>query len=113
LGREQIRAMSAAIDGASAGQRAALDTFVKHARGYVELLRQHITKEDHCLFPMADHRLSAEDQDALLASFAATERDDMGEGTHERYLALAQKLAERFHVAPRSVGIAHACCGHR
>ncbi len=70
LGRAAVRGMADAIDAAAAGDSAALDGFVTHARTFVTLLREHIQKEDHCLFAMADQALSADDQQTLLAQFA-------------------------------------------
>jgi hypothetical protein len=42
---------------------------------------------------MADQVLGEEDQSALVADFERVERDEIGEGTHERYAALARELA--------------------
>ena len=46
--------MADAIEGAAAGSSEAVTRFITHAQGYVGLLRQHIEKEDHCLFAMAN-----------------------------------------------------------
>ena len=107
-GRKHIRSMREALS--AADQNAALREFACHAHGYVDLLRQHIFKEDQRLFPMANHVLSAEDQARLLDRFAHVENHEMHEGTHEKYLELANSLAERFHVVR---GNRSACgCGH-
>jgi hemerythrin-like domain-containing protein len=60
---------------------------------YAGLLRQHISKEDNILYPMADRVFSEEDQAALAADFERVERDEIGEGVHQRYEALARELA--------------------
>lgn len=107
-GRQHIRAMREAL--AAAGQESALREFARHAHGYVDLLRQHIFKEDQRLFPMANQVFSAEDQARLLDRFAHVENHEMHEGTHEKYLELADELAKRFHVPG---GSGAACgCGH-
>jgi len=116
-GRMHLRAMDEAIDGASGGDSAALKNFVKHGRAYVDLLRQHIQKEDHCLFPMAEEALSAGDEKKLLAAFEKMEEKDMGAGTHEKYLQLADGLAERLGVPRAAAPGAHGqracgCGGH-
>lgn len=112
-GRGHIRAMDDAIEQAAAGDATAVAQFCEHAVGYVELLREHISKEDHCLFGMADRAFNAEDQAALLAKFEHVEAHDMGEGTHQRFLELANRLADRFHVARAQAPACHACgCGH-
>jgi hemerythrin-like domain-containing protein len=110
-GRSHVRGMDEAIQRASEGDRAALDDFARHAQGYLELLREHINKEDHCLFAMANQAFSDEDQNALLKLFEHVEAEEMGLGTHQRYLAIANSLAQRYHVPLAASG--PACgCGH-
>jgi hemerythrin-like domain-containing protein len=111
-GRAHIRAMDQAIDGAAAGDREAVGHFVTHARGYTELLRQHIAKEDHCLFSMANQALSAAEQTALLDAFEHVEHHDMGPGTHERFLKLADSLAAHCGITAVAKGQCSTCCGH-
>ncbi len=83
------------------------------ARPRLHRVREHIHKEDHCLFSMADQMLTAEDQAALLASFDHVEIHHMGEGVHERYLELANRLADRYGVARAKVTSGCGCaCGH-
>jgi hemerythrin-like domain-containing protein len=116
LGRLYIQGMAATVEAASAGDPEALKWFVQHGQSYVKLLREHIQKEDTCLFPAANHRLAESDQQQLLAAFAKVEAEEIGKGAHEKYHALANELADRFGV-PR-VEAAHAkydggCgCGH-
>jgi hemerythrin-like domain-containing protein len=115
-GRRHVAAMAAAVVGAAAGHPAAGEAFVRHARDYVRLLREHIQKEDHCLFPMAAQVLTEADRSALLHSFEGVEGGEMGEGTHEEYLRLANDLADRLQVPRARPGGTHAhpCChGHR
>jgi hemerythrin-like domain-containing protein len=111
-GRAHVRAMAEAITRTERGNAAAWPDFVEHARGYVELLRQHIEKENHCLFAMADAALSTSEQKQLLAAFEKVEGEDMGAGTHEEFLALAGRLAERYGV-PVATVTAHTCCHHQ
>ena len=88
--------------------------FAAAARSYVGLLRDHIAKENGVLFPLADRTLSESEKRALALGFERVEHEDMGPGTHERYLALARGLCERLGVAwvPHAIAT-HACCGHR
>lgn len=95
-GRACVRAMSQAIEAAERGEVTAPRTFSAHARAYVQLLREHIHKEDHCLFPMANQALSQADQKELSEAFETFEREDMEAGAHERYLAIAAALASRY-----------------
>jgi hemerythrin-like domain-containing protein len=114
-GRAFVRGMSDAAETAAQGDSAAQARFVENARGYLALLRQHIEKEDHCLFTMANRAFSEADQRELLEAFAQVEREHLGVGTHEKYLQMADDLADRYGVAkaaPAS-GPGHTCaCGH-
>lgn len=104
LGRDLVRAM------AGAQQAGAAAAFAAAAARFVPLLREHIAKENQVLFPMADRLLEGAAGAELAAGFAATERAH-APGTHQRMLALAQRLCARFGVA----GVAEPalpCCQH-
>jgi hemerythrin-like domain-containing protein len=111
-GRQYLRDMAESVERAAAGDRDAVRRFAVQVRAYSRLLREHIFKEDNRLFVMADHVLSSADQEALLRSFGTMETHDMGEGTHERYLRLADELAERYHLPKRAAAGNAAACGH-
>jgi hemerythrin-like domain-containing protein len=114
-GRWHLAEMRVAVDGAEAGAAEAVEKFLRHARSYLRLLREHIHKEDHCLFPKADQALSRSDQEAVLAGFGRTETEHVGAGEHEHYLQVADELAARWGV-PRALAAAGhgcgACCHH-
>ena len=109
LGRAFVKGMSEAIAGATGGDDDQLSAFVSNARGYVNLLKSHIQKEDNVLFPMADRFLTGDDQEKLLADFHTVEHDHMGEGTHDKYLSIAKALAAKYGVSAE--GIANHSCG--
>jgi hemerythrin-like domain-containing protein len=112
LGRQHVRGMAEAIDAVEAGTSSAASDFVIHARAFIQLLRDHIQKEDHCLFEMANQALSEQEQTQLMASFDDAEHD-MGLGTHQKYLDFAAKLAEQYDVPCRVSNSSGAgCCGH-
>ncbi|MBI4395914.1 MAG: hemerythrin domain-containing protein, partial [Elusimicrobia bacterium] len=75
-GRALIRNMAEAVHKWKAGDQATLRDFTVSASGYVELLRQHIMKENNILFPMADGALRPEDQFALQVAFTKAEKED-------------------------------------
>jgi hemerythrin-like domain-containing protein len=93
-GRAYVGAMAGAIDAYEGGDQSAARTIAENARGYVELLRGHIMKEDNVLFPMADGVLSADDQQELTARFEQIETEVMGPGVHERYHQLLDDLEQ-------------------
>ena len=115
MGRRYVRGMAEASSAVAAGNTSATNEFCSHAREFVQLLREHIQKEDHCLFQMTDQALSEQDQLQLLDSFATVEHDDMGPGTHQRYISVANELAKRFGVPCRFADASPGarCCGHQ
>lgn len=46
---------------------------VGNARGYAQMIQEHIFKEDNILYPMADEALSAEIQESMLERFKQVE----------------------------------------
>ena len=103
LGRIYVGGMDASLEGAAAGDVDAVRWFVQHAESYIRLLREHIQKEDHCLFPAADQKLGAEDERSLVAAFEQVDKAEIAEGTHAKYLDIANRLADHFGV-PRAQG---------
>jgi len=87
LGRSGRRQMVEAVQD---GSGAAL---ARAAGGYVELLREHVEKEDQVLFPMAKSVLDQAAVERLRSGFAAVEQRDLGVGSHELYEQLARELA--------------------
>ena len=110
-GRRYICGMEEAIAAISGGDSQAIAAFASNARAFVQLLRDHIQKEDHCLFSMADQALSEQEQQQVMDSFANVEQNDLGSGTHQKYLDIAAELAKRFGVKCQTAG---ACgCGNK
>lgn len=94
LGRGFIREMSDAADHYGNGDESAGKAFFQSAQKYVNLLLQHIHKEDNILFIMADKSLDNKAMEDILEKFRAFEHDDMGHGTHDEYLRLVSDLEE-------------------
>ncbi len=113
-GRECVAGMDAALGALAGGEEAAAKQFVQHAHAYIDLLRQHIMKEDSCLFAMADQAFTADDQKRLVAAFAQAEAEKNEPGAHEAFLRSAEELAARYGLpAPAAAHAGHVhCCGH-
>ena len=92
LGRGHIRAMADALPRAEAGDAAALRDLATAARAYIQLLRDHIQKEDQVLFQMADRTLSADEQERMAVEFDRVEDEVIGPGVHERYHQMLDQL---------------------
>lgn len=112
-GRAQVRAMDSALGGVAQGQPEALEAFARHAHAFIALLRQHIHKEDHCLFAMADNAFSDADRQRLMREFGQVEQEDMGAGTHEHFVQIADSLAQRFGARKAPPQSAACCCHHK
>jgi hemerythrin-like domain-containing protein len=94
-GRALVRAMTGALDAAVAGNTQARQTLHGSALQYIQLLRQHISKEDNILFRMADNVLNPSEQQLLLERFQQAEHRDGRSSVHERYIALAEELCQQ------------------
>jgi hemerythrin-like domain-containing protein len=64
--------------------------------GYVNLLRNHISKENNILFRMADRVLSAEDHEALLNRYASVIPATANGGGIPEYLSDIERLEEKY-----------------
>ena len=96
-GRAAVGAMLAAVESDSPDPDA-LRAFMRAADTFVSLLREHIGKEDHILFPMADDVLSADDQAELECIFEQIDQHEIGEATHREFETLARELGEKYGV---------------
>jgi hemerythrin-like domain-containing protein len=101
LARLYVQGMDSAVEAASNGEPESVQWFVRHGQSYVRLLREHIGKEDHCLFTRAEEALSAEDDARLLAEYAGFEAAEFASGVQEGLVASANQLADRYGV-PRA-----------
>ncbi len=71
-GRKQVSTMRSSLTAAARGDEGARRRFCEAARHYLALLRQHINREDHVLFPLADQALTSRDRADLHAQIQAT-----------------------------------------
>jgi len=92
LGRAAVRAIAGALDRVKSGNTGASAELAEALLGYVELLRNHIFKEDNVLFPMADRLLPDQEQGDLAVLFDKVEEEEIGAGVHEKYHELAHRL---------------------
>lgn len=110
LGRRYIAAMAEAVAVGLRGDAGKFGQFMANAVAYARMLREHISKEDLCLFPRAGRTLSERDDQSLVHAFEETEHAPGMAGEHRKYLDLADALAERFGV-PRAEAVhAGGCC---
>jgi hemerythrin-like domain-containing protein len=95
-GRALVRAMREGAARYAGGDAKAAPTLVRNMLEYVQLLREHIEKENNIFFPMADQAIPDAEQRELAQAYDEFEANVMGAGIHERYHAMIgeyQKLA--------------------
>jgi len=72
LGREAVSAMRTALPDAREGDADSNRRLENAGRGYVELIRGHIGKEDHVLFDMADQLVEGSRRSRLCTAYEGT-----------------------------------------
>ena len=105
VGRAYTRAMREAAEKLHAGDAAATAGVFENAHGYAALLRQHIQKENMVLFRMADNFIQGAAADELTAAFERVEKEETGEGVHEKYLAILDALEREAREAGAPVAL--------
>jgi hemerythrin-like domain-containing protein len=98
-GRRHVAVLAAALEGYEKGDAAAKRSLIENSRAYIALLRAHIGKEDGVLFPMANSALSDAEQEDLAQRFEQVEREEIGEGVHERYHGLIEEMEREMDIA--------------
>lgn len=90
-GRRLTGAMREAAERVQGGEATALSQVIQNALDYVTLLRGHIQKEDHMLFPLTDDVIPVEQHQQLMVEFNRIENE---QEVHEKYLRIADELAK-------------------
>jgi hemerythrin-like domain-containing protein len=92
LGRDHIKSLSSAFEEFKGGNMSAINGIISSSRGYVELLRNHIEKENNILFMMADRALNEKEQLKIFDAFEKLEVEKIGIGKHEEFHKLLKEL---------------------
>ena len=93
-GRQFVKGMSEALLKYERNTEQASLPFVANARNYINLLTQHIDKENNVLFPLGDKVLSNDQKKMLSEGFEKLERERIGEGKHEEFHRLLHDLKQ-------------------
>ena len=105
-GRAHVKALAGIA--AAPGELAVPETqlLLTHADAYVPLLRQHILKEDHVLYPMALKLLTGRELDVMSTEFEAFELRMRADGSYDRLRTLADRLTTRYRPDPERMAAA-------
>ncbi len=90
--RELTASSKAELGAAAKGDRWGQGKIRRNLMGYVELLRDHISKEDNILFEMADRVMTEEDQVQMEKDFEEAMKRNVGEGVSEQYRRMVDEL---------------------
>lgn len=91
-GRELVNKMELSLENNSISK----DAFVESASDYVNLLREHIEKENTLTFPFTDANLPESKQDELMSDFERLEKKVIGDGVHEELHALLEEFSREY-----------------
>ncbi|MDX1643329.1 MAG: hemerythrin domain-containing protein [Thermoanaerobaculia bacterium] len=95
VARQLVGSMAAALERLPRDPSAAHDV-ESAGRDYIELLRQHILKEDNVLFAIGDQVMSEDDQSTLAKSFCEVGCRAFEGKRREEFERLAAELEERW-----------------
>ncbi len=91
-GRSYVKNIVTAIPDYEAGSTEAAAIIQQNGRAYANLLSQHIQKEDNILYPMADERLSPDQQELMREEFIEAEERNYREEDIESILKQLEAL---------------------
>jgi hemerythrin-like domain-containing protein len=94
-GRAFARQMVDSLGPARAGDEPALSALESAARGYIDLIRGHILKEDRILFEMADQAVRGSACERLCGGYGAVCARRFEGHSKEELQALAGRISER------------------
>lgn len=95
-GRNFVKEMAGYIALYKKNDRQALEKVFINMAGYVDLLRNHIAKENNILFRMADRVLSEEDHKTLLDRYASVTPATANGGGIPEYISDIERLEKKY-----------------
>jgi len=88
-GRAYVKSMEAAVREAMEGLPGRENVIAENALAYVELLREHISKEDSILYPLAERVIPEAMREAIVKGYQQAESRAEA-GFSERYVKLVE-----------------------
>ncbi len=92
ISRSYIQNIDRALQDYEIGDITAKKDILQNSRVYIELLNQHIEKEDSLLYPMAEEKISDDRKIDLLNAYENFEKEVIREGVHEKYHDMIERL---------------------
>jgi hemerythrin-like domain-containing protein len=91
-GRRLAHGIRQATERFQAGELRMRESLIQNSKDYINLLHQHIAKEDKVLFPMAEKIIPPDQQEKIALAFEAYDKEASGEDMHAKYSSLAERL---------------------
>lgn len=101
-GRSYVRGMLGALETYEAGDNDSIPTLAQNAHAFIQLLREHIMKEDNVLFEMADRQFTDREQELLSEEFARVEATGQACVHKAALLSLLERLEKEILQFPAS-----------
>lgn len=95
-GRRIVSELRDAVKNYPSDDKSAADIIKSRMGSYVELLTQHIAKENTVLFVMAEANLDAAEDGRLLEAFERIENERIGAGKHEEFHEFLHELGRHY-----------------
>lgn len=95
-GRKVLVRMEAAAAARSADEPGAATALAEALRGYTELLRDHVIREERDCFDIADAQLPGEEQHRLAEGYVRVEAETIGPGRHEAFHEMIDRLGQEY-----------------
>lgn len=96
MGRNFVKEIGNALDKVKSGNADAAKKVVENALNYINLLKQHIDKENTVLFVIADSKIPEAKQTELLEGFEEIEEKRVGHGKHEEFHKMLHSLRDEY-----------------
>jgi hemerythrin-like domain-containing protein len=96
VGREYIKEIATTTEQFKSGNSETLQLIADNLLSYVNLLHNHIKKEENILFPMAEKVLPTQKQNEIYEHFERIEEEVVGHGVHEQFHELLNKLKSKY-----------------
>ncbi|NMC38976.1 MAG: hypothetical protein GYA41_11700 [Bacteroidales bacterium] len=98
LGRNYVKGISEGLALYKQGNKAGVVDINRNLLGYIDLLRNHISKENNVLFRMADGVMSDEDDKILISKFDSVTKDNNAGEERKDFIARIEKLAAAYGI---------------
>jgi len=97
-GRNYVKGIADNIPLYRNGDKGALNEIKTNMKGYIDLLRNHISKENNILFRMADNVISDSDNRKLIAQFDEAEKKQYSISGSVNFIKQIENLAAFYNV---------------